>query len=135
MTITLDTKAYGSLLAQYQPKKINSEQEYNQTLEIIEKLMQQGENLTSEENSLLEVLSILVEAYEDTYLSLNTSAPKDVLLHLMEVRGLNTSDLIPIIGSQETVTEIINGTKKIDQSCAQVLGSFFHISPILFIGD
>jgi len=56
MAITLDNKAYGSLLATYQPKIIASEDEYNRTLESIEQMMVRGEELTPEENSLLELL-------------------------------------------------------------------------------
>jgi HTH-type transcriptional regulator/antitoxin HigA len=133
MTITLDTKIYGSLLATYQPKAITSESEYNRTLEIIEDLMERGEELTPEESSLLEVLSILVEVYEDSQFPLESSSPQAILLHLMDVRELKQADLVEVIGSKGIVSEIVNGKRAISKSQAKALGEFFNISPALFI--
>ncbi|NER21547.1 MAG: transcriptional regulator [Symploca sp. SIO1B1] len=133
MAITLDNKAYGSLLATYQPKIIASEDEYNRTLESIEQMMVRGEELTPEENSLLELLSILVEIYEDSQLSLEPSSPQDILLHLMDARQLKQSDLVGVIGSKGIVSEIVNGKRSISKAQAKALGEFFHISSSLFI--
>ena len=133
MTITLDSKTYGSLLAAYQPKAIASEDEYNRALESIETLMARGEELSPEENSLLELLSILVETYEDSQFTSETSSPQAVLLHLMEARGLKQVDLVEIIGSKGVVSEIVNGKRAISKAQAKALGEFFNLSPALFI--
>lgn len=133
MTITLDPKTYGSLLARYQPKIIVSKDEYNHYLESIEQLMEQGEELTPEENSLLELLSVLVEAYEDSQFPMEPSSPQNVLLHLMEARELKQSDLVDVIGSKGIVSEVVNGKRSISKAQAKALGEFFHVSPALFI--
>ncbi|MFB8792194.1 MAG: transcriptional regulator [Potamolinea sp.] len=133
MTITLDSKTYGSLLAAYQPKIITSEEEYNRTLESIEQMMERGEELTLEENSLLELLSILVEIYEDSQFPVEPSSPQNILLHLMDARELKQSDLVGVIGSKGIVSEIVNGKRAISKAQAKALGEFFHISPALFI--
>ncbi|MDJ0737637.1 MAG: helix-turn-helix domain-containing protein [Nostocaceae cyanobacterium] len=133
MTITLDRKIYGSLLEKYQPKAINSEDDYNRTLESIEELMERGEELSFEENSLLEMLSILVENYENYQFSQESASPQEVLLHLMDARKLKQSDLVEVIGSKGLVSEIVNGKRSISKSQAKALGEFFHVSPALFI--
>ncbi|MEO8891475.1 MAG: transcriptional regulator [Coleofasciculaceae cyanobacterium] len=133
MTITLDPKTYGSLLAKYQPKIIVSKDEYNHYLESIEQLMEQGEELTPEEISLLELLSVLVEAYEDSQFPLEPSSPQNVLLHLMDARELKQSDLVDVIGSKGIVSEVVNGKRSISKAQAKALGEFFHVSPALFI--
>ncbi|NEQ65097.1 MAG: transcriptional regulator [Symploca sp. SIO2D2] len=133
MAITLDNKAYVSLLATYQPKIIASEDEYNRTLESIEQMMVRGEELTPEENSLLELLSILVEIYEDSQLTLEPSSPQDILLHFMDARQLKQSDLVGVIGSKGIISEIVNGKRSISKAQAKALGEFFHISSSLFI--
>ncbi|MFB2980712.1 type II toxin-antitoxin system HigA family antitoxin [Microseira sp. BLCC-F43] len=133
MTITPDSKTYGSLLAAYQPKAIASEDEYNRVLESIENLMARGEELSPEENSLLELLSILVETYEDSQFPEEASSPQAVLLHLMEARGLKQVDLVEIIGSKGVVSEIVNGKRSISKAQAKALGEFFNLSPALFI--
>lgn len=133
MAIILDKKTYGSLLAAYQPKIIASEDEYNHTLESIEQMMVRGEELTPEENSLLELLSILVEIYEDSQFPVEPSSPQNILLHLMDARELKQSDLVGVIGSKGIVSEIVNGKRSISKAQAKALGEFFHVSPALFI--
>lgn len=133
MTIALNANIYSSLLVEYQPKAITSEDEYNQALEKIERLMAIGEDLSPEETSLLEMLAILVEAYEDTQLSLEPSSPREILLHLMEARQLKQTDLVNVIGSKGIVSEIVNGKREISKSQAKTLGDFFSVSPALFI--
>lgn len=133
MAITLDSKTYGSLLAKYQPKIIASEDEYNRTLELIEQMMVRGEELSPEENTLLELLSILVEIYEDSQFPVEPSSPQNILLHLMDARELKQSDLVGVIGSKGIVSEVINGKRSISKAQAKALGEFFHISPAVFI--
>jgi len=122
---------YGNLLAEYQPKIITSEDDYKSALESIEHLMAQ-EELTPEEVSLLKLISTLVETYEDTLVPQQTSSPQDILLHLMEARGLKQLDLVGIVGSEDVVSEIVNGKKSMSKLQAKVLGDFFHVSPTLF---
>ncbi|NEP56619.1 MAG: transcriptional regulator [Symploca sp. SIO2G7] len=133
MTIILDSKTYSSLLATYQPKIITSEGEYNRTIASIEQMMVRGEELTPEEISLLELLSILVEIYEDSQFPVEPSSPQNILLHLMDARELKQSDLVGVIGSKGIVSEIVNGKRSISKAQAKALGEFFHISPALFI--
>jgi HTH-type transcriptional regulator / antitoxin HigA len=133
MTTTLDAQVYSSLLLEYQPKAIASQDEYNQALNSIDRLMELGEDLSPEEGLLLETLAILVEAYEDAQLPLEASSPQEVLLHLMEVRELKQIDLVEVIGSKGIVSEIVNGKRSISKAQAKALGEFFNVSPALFI--
>jgi HTH-type transcriptional regulator / antitoxin HigA len=133
MTTTLNAQVYSSLLVEYQPKAIASQEEYNQALNGIDRLMELGEELSPEESLLLETLAILVEAYEDSQLPLEVSSPQEVLLHLMEVRELKQIDLVEVIGSKGIVSEIVNGKRSISKAQAKALGDFFNVSPALFI--
>jgi HTH-type transcriptional regulator / antitoxin HigA len=133
MTTTLNAQVYSSLLVEYQPKAIATQEEYNQALNSIDRLMELGEELSPEESLLLETLAILVEAYEDSQLPLEASSPQEVLLHLMEVRELKQIDLVDVIGSKGIVSEIVNGKRSISKAQAKALGDFFNVSPALFI--
>jgi len=133
MTTLLNTRVYGSLLEKYQPKAITSESEYQKFLDVINELMAKGEDLSPEESTLLETLAILVESYEDIEFPLPTSSPRNILLHLMEVRSLKQVDLVKVIGSKGVVSEILSGKRSISKSQAKELGAFFHVSPALFI--
>ncbi|OIP73482.1 MAG: transcriptional regulator [Oscillatoriales cyanobacterium CG2_30_44_21] len=133
MTTLLNTRVYGSLLEKYQPKAIASESEYQKSLDAINDLMAKGEDLSPEESTLLETLAILVESYEEIEFPIPTSSPRNILLHLMEVRSLKQVDLVKVIGSKGVVSEILSGKRAISKSQAKELGAFFHVSPALFI--
>jgi len=133
MTTLLNTRVYGSLLEKYQPKAIASESEYQKSLDAINDLIAKGEDLSPEESTLLETLAILVESYEDIEFPLPTSSPRNILLHLMDVRSLKQVDLVKVLGSKGVVSEILSGKRSISKSQAKELGAFFHVSPALFI--
>ena len=64
-TQTLNPVAYGKLLAKVQPHAIKSEKEYDRLVAEVGRLMERGEeNLSPEETSLLEMMSILIEEYD-----------------------------------------------------------------------
>ena len=132
MTLTFDKNAYGSLLAEVQPKIITSEEENERALEAVEKLMA-CKSRTPEQNALLELLVTLIEKFEDEHYQLNASTPHSILLHLMEARDLKQSDLVGILGSKGVTSEVINGKRSISKAQAKALGEFFHVSHTLFL--
>ncbi len=61
----LDERKYGPLLARTLPRAIETEEEYELSLEEVNRLMSRGEGkLTPEENALHELLFTLIERYE-----------------------------------------------------------------------
>ena len=59
----------------------------------------------------LEVLMLLVQAYEAKHYPMPDPDPIDFLNHVMESRGLSRKDLEPCIGSRARVAEILNRTR------------------------
>lgn len=136
MTTTLDRQAYSILLSTYQPQVIQSESAYRDLLASLGSLLEKGENLTAEESAMANLLAAIIEDYEEqriNSLALEAVAPHDILRHLMAVRNLKQADLLPLIGSRGLVSEIVNGKRSISKAQAKLLGSFFHVSPALFI--
>ncbi len=132
MTLTFDSDKYSSLLSQYQPRIIKNEDENEIFLEIVESLLSRN-NLTPEEDTLLELLVKLIEDFEENHYQLNASTPHSRLVHLMDARSLELADLVEIIGTIEMVTEIVNGQLEIAKKQAEALGNFFHVNPSLFL--
>ena len=62
----------------------------------------------SSESDELEVLSLLVEAYEKKHIAVPKVDPVNLLLHVMEARQLSRKDLEPYIGSRARVAEVLN---------------------------
>lgn len=62
----------------------------------------------SPEGDRLEVLSILIEAYEAQHFARNHPDPIDAILFRMNALGLKRKDLEPMIGTRGRVAEILN---------------------------
>jgi HTH-type transcriptional regulator / antitoxin HigA len=60
MTLTINREIYSQLLSTYQPRIIKTEEENEQFLEIVEELLARND-LTPEEDTLLELLVKLIE--------------------------------------------------------------------------
>jgi HTH-type transcriptional regulator/antitoxin HigA len=132
MTLTFDQNAYCNLLAQIAPVAIETEEEYERILRIVEQLTFK-KNRTTEEQALHKLLVILIEAYETENYPMDKSTPHEILQHIMEASGTRQSDLVGIIGSSGVVSEVVNGKRSISKAQAKALGDYFKVSPSLFI--
>ncbi len=88
------------------PHPIRTEADYRAALDEIERLFDAEPN--TPECDLLEVLTTLVEAYEQQHYPIEPPEPIDAILYYLETRGLSKNDLEPIIGSFGEVTDILN---------------------------
>ncbi len=107
MTHTFNLEFYGSLLAQYKPKVIETEEENEAAISLAEAL--EHCERTPEEDILLELLVTLIEKFEDEHYQMHGSTPQSILQTLMEGRNLKQSDLVGILGSPGVTSEVVNG--------------------------
>ena len=129
-----NARKYGELLADIKPRPIQSEEENERLLAVVDRLMSKGDDhRTPEEEVLLELLSELIERFEQDRYPIPDSPPHRVLQFLLEQNELRQSDLLPILGSRGHVSDIVNGKRAISRTNARALGEFFHVSPELFI--
>jgi HTH-type transcriptional regulator / antitoxin HigA len=131
MIHTINRNVYGDLLAQHQPKAIETEAENEAAIVLAESL--EHRQRTPEEDVLLELLIILIEKFEETSDPLPNLEADRTLRHLMEARNMKQEELVGVIGSRGVVSEIVNGKRSISKVQAKVLGELFHVSPSLFI--
>ena len=131
MIHTINRNVYGDILAQHQPKAIETEAENEAAIVLAESL--EHRQRTPEEDALLELLIILIEKFEETSYPLPNLESDRMLLHLMEARNMKQEELVGVIGSRGVVSEIVNGKRSISKAQAKVLGKLFHVSPSLFI--
>lgn len=132
MTLTFNKNAYASLLAEFQPKVIETEEENEKALLVVEQLMA-CKNRTPEQDALLNLLVILIEKFEEEHYQLGAATPQSILQHLMEARSVKQEDLVGVIGSRGVVSEVVNGKRSISKAQAKAIAEFFHVSPELFI--
>jgi HTH-type transcriptional regulator/antitoxin HigA len=112
---------------------IETEEENERMLAIVEELMGKGENLSPEEEKLLKLLAKLIEDFEKEYYNPVEASPLEVLQHLMESRGLTQTHLWEIFGSKGIASEVLNDKRGISKSHARALANYFHVPADLFI--
>jgi antitoxin component HigA of HigAB toxin-antitoxin module len=54
------------------------------------------------------------------------------MLFLMEERHLELSELVPILGSEAAVEQMISGTNPLDRSDTDSIGQFLGVGSMLF---
>ncbi len=87
-------------------RPIRSRREHQGALKETEALWNAREG--SADADRLEVLVLLIEAYERKHAPIEAPDPIDFLLHVMEARGLTRKDLERYIGSRARVAEVLN---------------------------
>ncbi len=87
-------------------RPIRTEADYQAALKKIEELFDETPN--SPQGDELEVLTTLVEAYEEQHFAIPAPDPVEAVNYFMESRGLTRKDLEPYIGNRARVSEILN---------------------------
>jgi HTH-type transcriptional regulator / antitoxin HigA len=129
----LDERKYQKLLSEALPVVVQTEEEYQRLLRIAEQLMNKPENaITEEEGRLLELLSVLIEGYEDRVHPLPKGKPHRMLAHLLEEKGMKPSDLWAVL-PKSRVSEILHGKRSISKAQATQLSEFFRVPVDLFL--
>lgn len=87
-------------------KPIKTAADYEAALREVEHLFDSNPN--TPEGDRLEVLTTLIEAYEEEHHGIPVPDPIETILYYMESRGLSRGDLEPYIGSRARVSEVLN---------------------------
>ncbi len=87
-------------------KVITSEKDYRRSLKAIEDLWDAKPG--SEAHDSLEVLALLVDDYEKRAFPMEEPDPVAAIRFRLEQAGLESKDLVPILGSRSRVSEIMN---------------------------
>ncbi len=88
---------------------IKNEEDYDKALSRIEQLM--GAESGTSEMDELELLTALVEMYEERHFPISQPDPIDAIKFRMEQLGLGQKDMVPFIGNKSKVSEVLNGKR------------------------
>jgi HTH-type transcriptional regulator / antitoxin HigA len=131
-TIDLNEKAYRQLLGRTLPHVIRTDEECERLTNELERLDERG-RLSPEENELAELLTVLIDQYEERRYPIRKASPRQTLKHLMEARNLTQKDLWKLFGSKGITSEVFHGKRSISKAHARKLAEFFHVNVELFI--
>jgi HTH-type transcriptional regulator/antitoxin HigA len=113
------------------PRLLRSDEELHRYTEELEKLT----NLASpdaDEWAAIELLTLLIEKYEQDRYPLPQADPIQVLRFLMDQHQLKQRDLAPDLGTESIVSEVLNGKRKLNKVHIQKLSARFRVSPAVF---
>jgi len=88
-----------------QIKPIKTEEDYEESLKLIEKLWDAKPN--TPKGDKFEVLTTLVEAYEEKVHKILPPDPVEAIKFRMEQLGLSKTDMAPYLGGKNRVSEIL----------------------------
>ncbi|MEN9655588.1 MAG: hypothetical protein RL311_496 [Bacteroidota bacterium] len=106
-------------------KLIKTENDYNQALERLEVVFDAKKGTA--EGDELELLSILIEQYENTHFPIDLPDPIEAIKFRMEQMGYNQNDLAKIIGLKSRASEILSKKRKLSLEMIRQLHTSLHI--------
>jgi len=132
MSTATSQPEYADLLARALPSVIHNEKENERYLAMLEKL-DRKEKLSRAEQRLAELLTLLIEDFEEKEYSLRRASALEVLSELMEANNLKQKDLVDVFGTPSIVSEVVNGKRGFTIEHIKKLSRRFHVSPEVFL--
>lgn len=132
--LVIDSERYAQLLREALPAVIQTEEENERYIEQLEALSRRCDQLSAEEQKLAELLTLLIEDFEERHYQLRPASPAEVLTELMEIHGLKQKDLVDIFGTPSIVSEVLNGRRELSKAHIKGLSERFNLPVDLFFG-
>jgi len=98
-------------------------------------LMEQDPPAESPESDELDVLAVLIEDFETKHFPIDPPDPVDAIEFRMDQMGLTRKDLVPYIGSQSKVSEVLNRKRPLSLSMIRRLSEGLGISADVLIRE
>ena len=112
-------------------KLIKSEADYRNALKRLEIIFDAP--IDTEDGNEAEILSMLIENYENKYYPIEAPDPIEAIKIRMEEMNLKQKDLVGILGGKSAVSEVLNRKKKLTVDMIRELERILHISASILI--
>jgi HTH-type transcriptional regulator / antitoxin HigA len=120
------------MIAQGAPRVIHSDRELAAYTEALVQLTAL-ENPSVPEAQAIELLTLLVDQYEQAHYSVPAADAVSVVRFLIERQGLTQGDLIPQFGSESAVSMFLRGQRKLTLEQVRKLSARFKIPADVFL--
>ncbi|GAO30662.1 helix-turn-helix domain-containing protein [Geofilum rubicundum] len=113
-----------------QIKILKTEQEYNEACERIYTLINSKENAIepeSPEGEEMELLSLLVEKYEQEHYPVEAPNPIEAIKFRMEQMNLKQADIAPLFGGKTRVSEVLHGKRPLTLKMITLLNRYLGV--------
>lgn len=128
------TGSYLALIRHFPLRPITTEAELDQATAVIHSLLDHDRDPA--EDDYLDVLSDLIERYEDKYHPIATDdlTDQEMLEHLIEAKGVTQVDTARGAGiAESTISEVLAGKRELTRKQIEKLAAYFHVPPAVFL--
>lgn len=112
---------------------IRNEKDYQNALNRLEEIFDAKKG--TEDGDELEILSILIDRYENEQFSIGMPDPIEAIKFRMEQMGMKQKDLAEVVGFKSRVSEILNKKRKLTLDMIRKLNTTLHIPTEVLIQD
>lgn len=113
MSATAVRSEYAALLSSALPAVIRSGAENQRFLTLLEELDGKGSRMTPAERRMAELLTLLIEDFEEKHYAFKAATPVDVLKELILANNLKQKNLLDVFGTPSIVSEVLHGKRQL----------------------
>src|SRR5258708_1926005 len=124
---------YAALLSSTLPAVIRSEAENERCIRRLEEFDRKSSRMSAAERRMADLLTLLIEDFEEKHYALKSASPVEVLHELMRATNLKQKDLVDVFGTPSIVSEVLHGKRQLTIEHIRRLSQRFHVSPEVFI--
>ncbi len=117
-----------------QTRVIKTEDQYQNYLSEVQSLLMSGPQIGGEDSERLELLTVLLENYENQKFPVEAPDPITAIKFRMQEKGLRQADLIPYFGTRSRVSEVLSGKRPLTLQMIRALSVGLGISAETLIG-
>jgi HTH-type transcriptional regulator/antitoxin HigA len=129
------TASYLALVRRCPLRPIRSEAELDRATIVMNELVDR-EHLDPAEDDYLDVLSDLVERYEEKAHPIPDVSEGDMLDFLIEQRGVKQANVARGTGiAESTISQVIRGKRRLTRDQLEKLSGYFHVSAAVFLPE
>ena len=114
-------------------KPIKNEKDYQNALERLEVIF--DASIDTKEGDEAEILSLLIENYENEHYPIEPPDPIEAIKIRMEELNMRQKDLVGIIGGKSRVSEILNRKKRLTVDMIRELERSLQISASVLVNN
>jgi HTH-type transcriptional regulator/antitoxin HigA len=136
MAINIRTRAlpdtYFKLVTRFPLTRIRDDDNLAAAQEVIDQLLQQDRDAGAE--AYLDVLTDLVEAYEQEHVMIPDASEAEVLRELLRANGLTQAKVAKAVGvAQSTLSAVLGGSRSLTKGQVVRLARYFNVPPMVFL--
>ena len=126
------SREYLGLIGRFPLRPLRSDRDLKKASELVDELLDR--KLKKDEEAYLDVLSTLIEQYEDERHPIDPVSDRELLEHLIEVRGVSKRQVALETGiAVSTMSELVSGKRSINRTHIEKLAPYFSVEPGVFM--